>query len=93
MADLEHDAVSLSFATKVLGPILLAKHLAPRMPRDGSFVLFSGSSARKPAIGMLAVAATNGAVDVVTRSLAVELAPIWVNAISPADPPSSGGLR
>lgn len=56
---------------------------APRMPEDGSFVLFSGSSALKPTIGMLAVGATNGAVDVVTRSLAVELAPIRVNAISP----------
>ena len=32
---------------------------------------------------MLAVAATNGAVDAVTRSLSVELAPIRVNAISP----------
>ncbi|HEY4459522.1 MAG TPA: SDR family oxidoreductase [Pseudonocardiaceae bacterium] len=72
-----------SFDTKVLGPILLAKYLAPNMPKDGSFVLFSGATARKPVIGMLAVAATNGAVDVVTRSLAVELAPIRVNAVSP----------
>lgn len=80
---LGHDTMLRSFDTKVLGPILLAQHFAPRMPQDGSFVLFSGSSARKPAIGMLAVAATNGAVDVVTRSLAVELAPIRVNAVSP----------
>jgi hypothetical protein len=43
--------------------MLLAKHLAPRMPAAGSFVLFSGSSAQKPLIGMLAVAATNGAYD------------------------------
>jgi NAD(P)-dependent dehydrogenase (short-subunit alcohol dehydrogenase family) len=63
--------------------MLLAKHLAPRMPAAGSFVLFSGSSAQKPSIGMLAVAATNGAVDGLTRSLAVELAPIRVNAVSP----------
>lgn len=83
VGDLSHDTMLASFDTKVLGPILLAKHLAPHMPQDGSFVLFSGSSARKPAIGMIAVAATNGAVDVVTRSLAVELAPIRVNAISP----------
>lgn len=83
VTDLAHDTMLVSFDTKVLGPILLAKHFAPRMPADGSFVLFSGSSARKPAIGMLAVAATNGAVDVVTRSLAVELAPIRVNAVSP----------
>ncbi len=67
-----------------IGQILfLAKHFAPRMPEDGSFVFFSGSSARKPTAGMLAVGATNGAVDVVTRTLAVELAPIRVNAISP----------
>lgn len=83
VGDLSHDVMLASFDTKVLGPILLAKHFAPRMPQDGSFVLFSGATARKPAIGMLAVAATNGAVDVVTRSLAVELAPIRVNAISP----------
>lgn len=81
--DLSHDTMLLSFETKVLGPILLAKHFAPRMPADGSLVLFSGSSSRKPSIGMLAVGATNGAVDVVVRSLAVELAPIRVNAVSP----------
>jgi NAD(P)-dependent dehydrogenase (short-subunit alcohol dehydrogenase family) len=63
--------------------MLLAKHFAPRMPADGSFVLFSGSSARKPAMGMLAVGATNAAVDALVRSLAVELAPIRVNAVSP----------
>ncbi|GIH25241.1 short-chain dehydrogenase [Acrocarpospora phusangensis] len=83
VADLDRDAVLASFEVKVIGPMLLAKHFAPRMPGDGSFVLFSGSSARKPVPGMLAVGATNGAVDVITRALAVELAPIRVNAISP----------
>jgi NAD(P)-dependent dehydrogenase (short-subunit alcohol dehydrogenase family) len=83
LADLRPDTIALSFATKVTGPILLAKHFAPLMPADGSFVFFSGQSARKPMPGMLAVGATNGAVDVVVRSLAVELAPIRVNAISP----------
>jgi NAD(P)-dependent dehydrogenase (short-subunit alcohol dehydrogenase family) len=83
VGDLSHDTVLMSFNVKVVGPIFLAKHFAPRMPEDGSFVFFSGASARKPATGMLAVGATNGAVDVVTRTLAVELAPIRVNAISP----------
>jgi NAD(P)-dependent dehydrogenase (short-subunit alcohol dehydrogenase family) len=83
VGDLSPETVTLSFQTKVIGPILLAKHLAPRMPADGSFVLFSGSSARKPTIGMLAVGATNAAADAVARTLAVELAPIRVNAISP----------
>lgn len=83
VGDLDHDTVLTSFDVKVLGPMLLAKHFAPRMPADGSFVLFSGSSARKPAIGMLAVGATNAAVDALARGLAVELAPIRVNAVSP----------
>ncbi|MDX8145163.1 SDR family oxidoreductase [Lentzea sp. BCCO 10_0061] len=83
VADLDRDAVRASFDVKVIGPILLARHFAPRMPRDGSFVFFSGASARKVVPGMLAVGATNAAVDAVTRSLAVELAPIRVNAISP----------
>jgi NAD(P)-dependent dehydrogenase (short-subunit alcohol dehydrogenase family) len=83
VGDLSPDTITLSLQTKVIGPILLAKHFAPRMPADGSFVLFSGASARKPMTGMLAVGATNAAADAVTRGLAVELAPIRVNAISP----------
>jgi NAD(P)-dependent dehydrogenase (short-subunit alcohol dehydrogenase family) len=37
----------------------------------------------KPAPGMLAVGATNAAVDAITAALAVELAPIRVNALAP----------
>lgn len=83
IADLDRDAVRLSFDTKVIGPLMLAKHLAPRMPADGSFTLFSGVAAAKIAVGTLAVAITNGAADVLARSLALELAPIRVNAVSP----------
>jgi NAD(P)-dependent dehydrogenase (short-subunit alcohol dehydrogenase family) len=83
LADLDHEAVRLAFDTKVIGPMMLAKHLAPRMPSDGSFVFFSGAAAVKPAGGFLAVTGTNGAVDAMIRALALELAPIRVNAVSP----------
>jgi len=83
IADLNRDAVRLSFDTKVIGPLLLAKHLAPRMGQDGSFVIFSGVTAVKIEIGTVAVAITNAAADTLVRSLALELAPIRVNAISP----------
>ncbi|MEV5786600.1 SDR family oxidoreductase [Streptomyces sp. NPDC048448] len=83
VADLDRDAVRLSFDTKVIGPLMLAKHLAPRIPASGSFTLFSGVAAAKIAVGTLAVAITNGAAEVLARSLALELAPIRVNAISP----------
>jgi NAD(P)-dependent dehydrogenase (short-subunit alcohol dehydrogenase family) len=83
IADLDRDAIRLSFDTKVIGPLMLAKHLAPRMNEGGSFVIFSGVAAAKIAVGTLGVAITNGAADVLARSLALELAPIRVNAISP----------
>ena len=56
---------------------------APLVNDGGSFTLFSGVAAAKIAVGTLAVAITNGAVDILARSLALELAPIRVNAISP----------
>ena len=82
-ADLTADLVNASFATKVTGPLLLAKHFAGNLPSDGSFLFMSGATALKPAPGLLAVAATNAAVDAITAGLAVELAPIRVNAIAP----------
>jgi NAD(P)-dependent dehydrogenase (short-subunit alcohol dehydrogenase family) len=82
-ADLTAGLVNASFATKVIGPMLLAKHLAANLAPDGSFLFMSGATALKPAPGMLAVAATNAAVDAVTAGLAVELAPIRVNALAP----------
>jgi NAD(P)-dependent dehydrogenase (short-subunit alcohol dehydrogenase family) len=83
LAELDREKVRLSFDTKVIGPLMLAKHLGPKLNEGGSFVIFSGDAAFKIKIGQLAVAITNGAADTLTRSLAVELAPIRVNAISP----------
>ena len=67
----------------MIGPLMLAKHFAPRMSPDGSFVIFSGVAATKIAVGTMAVAITNAAADTLARSLALELGPIRVNAISP----------
>jgi NAD(P)-dependent dehydrogenase (short-subunit alcohol dehydrogenase family) len=83
LADLDRAKLQLSFDTTVIGPTMLAKYFAPRMNEGGSIVLFSGVNAFKVNVGYLGVAITNGAVDFLTRSLAVELAPIRVNAISP----------
>jgi len=83
IGDMDRDAVRLSFDTKVIGPLMLAKHLASRMSECGSFTIFSGVAASKIAVGTLAVAITNAAAETLARSLALELAPIRVNAISP----------
>ncbi|HEY6494242.1 MAG TPA: SDR family oxidoreductase [Trebonia sp.] len=83
LQDLDRDALRQSFDTKVIGPVMLAKHFAPRINEGGSITLFSGVHAFKPTVGYLGVGITNGAADFLTRSLALELGPIRVNAISP----------
>ncbi|MUL45039.1 SDR family oxidoreductase [Mycobacterium sp. CBMA293] len=100
LSELERDTLLLSLNTKVLGPTMVAKHFAPHINPGGSLVLFSGVNAFKVSVGYLGVAITNGAVDFLTRSLAVELAPIRVNAISPGvidtgawDPMGEDGKR
>lgn len=83
LADLQRQHLQRSFDTKVIGPTMLAKYFAAQINAGGSFVLFSGVHAFKHNVGYLGVGITNGAVDFLTRWLAVELAPIRVNAISP----------
>ncbi|WP_457831798.1 SDR family oxidoreductase, partial [Staphylococcus aureus] len=48
-----------------------------------SILLFSGAFSRRPLPGMSIVAAINGAVEALGRALAVELAPVRVNVVSP----------
>ncbi len=83
LADLERHNLQQSFDTKVIGPTMLAKYFASQINPGGSWVLVSGVHVFKLNVGYLGVGITNGAVDFLTRWLAVELAPIRVNAISP----------
>lgn len=79
-ADLDRDDLRLSFDTKVIGPTMLAKHFAVHIAPGGSIVLFSGLNAFKVSVGYLGVAVTKGAVDFLTRSLALELGPVRANS-------------
>ena len=83
VADLEHDGIVAAFETKVVGPMLVAKHFAPNMPDTGSITLFSGTAAWNPSPGLTVMGVTNGAVSFLASHLAKELAPLRVNAISP----------
>jgi NAD(P)-dependent dehydrogenase (short-subunit alcohol dehydrogenase family) len=70
--------------TRFWGSIYAAKYGAPKMPRDGSITFCSGTSAWRPIPGSGGVgAASCGAVEALARSLAVDLAPIRVNAVAP----------
>ncbi|OZE79069.1 short-chain dehydrogenase [Rhodococcus sp. 15-649-2-2] len=83
VADLDVADIRKAFDTKVIGPIVLAKHFASSIAEGGSLLFFSGVAAWKPAPGLSVMATTNGAVVFLVEALAVELAPIRVNAVSP----------
>lgn len=68
---------------KFWGYYLTVRALAPRLSKAGSITLFSGVAAVRPAPGTAVVTAVNAAIEGLTRSLAVELAPRRVNAVSP----------
>jgi NAD(P)-dependent dehydrogenase (short-subunit alcohol dehydrogenase family) len=81
--ELELAAVRRAFAAKVIGPLLLVKRLAGQVKSGGSFTFFSGFAAWRPSAERVVMATTNGAVAFLVEALAVELAPLRVNAISP----------
>lgn len=83
VTELDAGAIRHAFDAKVIGPILLAKHFSPQVREGGSFLFFSGVAAWKPAPGLSVMATANGVVAFLTEALAVELAPVRVNALSP----------
>jgi NAD(P)-dependent dehydrogenase (short-subunit alcohol dehydrogenase family) len=61
-----------------------AAHAGARhIRRGGSITFFSGGASRRAMKGMANIAAVNGALDALVPTLALELAPTRVNAISP----------
>ncbi len=71
------------FDSKFWGQYLAAKYGAAHIHPGGSIVFFSGIYSTRPPAGVSSIAAVNGAVEALTRALAVELAPIRVNAVCP----------
>jgi NAD(P)-dependent dehydrogenase (short-subunit alcohol dehydrogenase family) len=69
---------------KLVGYTEVAHVLAPRMRADGSIVLFGGLAKDRPYPGSTTVTTVNGGVMTMVHTLAVELAPVRVNAIHPS---------
>jgi NAD(P)-dependent dehydrogenase (short-subunit alcohol dehydrogenase family) len=69
---------------KLVGYTEVIHALAPRMREHGSIVLFGGLAKDRPYPGSTTVTTVNGGVMTMVHTLAVELAPLRVNAIHPA---------
>jgi NAD(P)-dependent dehydrogenase (short-subunit alcohol dehydrogenase family) len=85
VGDLDPAAAQAFFETRYWGAFWAAKHAAGRIRPGGSITFTSGSVAIRPAPGTSVPAAVTGAVESLTRALAVELAParVRVNAVRP----------
>ncbi len=70
-----------SMASKFWGQYAAIK--AAKLSPSGSVVLFSGAASRKVRVGVPSLSAINAAVEALGKALAVELAPVRVNVISP----------
>ncbi|WP_422067256.1 SDR family oxidoreductase [Sporolactobacillus shoreae] len=89
-----HEAKQL-FDNKFWGQFYAAKYGTPHIRKDGSIVLFSGVVAFKHMIGASVLGALNAAIANLGQTLALELAPIRVNVISPGiiDTPARASMN
>jgi NAD(P)-dependent dehydrogenase (short-subunit alcohol dehydrogenase family) len=82
-AGLDEDALRQAFDGKFFAHVKVLQAAAPRLRADGSVTIVSAVSARAAYPGAAGLAAVNGALEAVVPTLAVELAPLRVNAVSP----------
>ena len=80
---LPEESVLRAVRSKIVGPLFAAQQAAPRITAPGSITFTSGVAAHRPAPGGALAATVNGALESMVRALALELAPVRVNAVSP----------
>jgi len=68
---------------RYFGALTAVKYAQPHLRPGGSIVLTSGAAGRRPSKGWTIAASICGAMEALTRALAVELAPLRVNTVAP----------
>jgi len=71
------------FDNKFWAQYLCAKLAAPHIAPGGSITLFGGGAARRPVKAMTVLAAVQAAIEGLVRGMALDLAPVRVNAVAP----------
>jgi NAD(P)-dependent dehydrogenase (short-subunit alcohol dehydrogenase family) len=83
IADTDLDAARRALEVRVWGAYAAVKHAVPHFRPGGSIVLTSGIAGTRPEREWTVAASICGALDALTRALAVELAPLRVDAAGP----------
>jgi NAD(P)-dependent dehydrogenase (short-subunit alcohol dehydrogenase family) len=82
-AGLDEAALRQAFDGKFFAHVNVLQAARPRLRASGSVTIVSAVSARAAYPGAAGLAAVNGALEAMVPTLAVELAPLRVNAVSP----------
>jgi 3-oxoacyl-[acyl-carrier protein] reductase len=93
--DITEESFHVHYNTNVLGSILTVQEAIKRFGAEGGSVInLSSIVGSHPVAGALLYASTKGAIETVTKGLAVELAPrkIRVNAIAPGHTETEGNI-
>ncbi|MGF0175329.1 SDR family oxidoreductase [Streptomyces sp. Marseille-Q5077] len=77
------DAALRLVTLKLVGYTEVVHALRPRLHDDSAIVLFGGQAKERPYVGATTVATVNAGVGGLVNTLAVELAPVRVNAVHP----------
>jgi NAD(P)-dependent dehydrogenase (short-subunit alcohol dehydrogenase family) len=72
-----------AFELRYWSALATVKYGSPQIRKGGSIVLTTGVAGRRPHSEWVIAASVCGTIEALTRALAIELAPIRVNAISP----------
>lgn len=84
VATLPTDDTRQLMETKFWGAYLAAKYISPHLRHNGAICFVGGVLNRRPGINCAPLASTNGALEGLTRALALELGPrLRVNCLSP----------
>ncbi|BBA99697.1 putative short chain dehydrogenase [Actinacidiphila reveromycinica] len=83
LADLSLEAARQLLEVRFWGTVATVKYAAPRIRPGGSIALTSGTVSVRPVAGAALASGAASATEGLARGLAVELAPIRVNAVRP----------
>ncbi len=72
-----------AFELRYWSALAAVKYGSPHIRKGGSIVLTTGIAGQRPQSGWVLAASVCGTIEALTRALAIELAPIRVNAVSP----------
>jgi len=92
--DAELDTFRSDVAQRLWGPLYVVRHAVPKMS-NGSITFLTGQLASRPAAGAVVTGAMHAALETLAKGLALELAPVRVNAVEAGtiDTPAFGEYR